>query len=279
MMSSNNKALQKKTEELGVLLAGMKNALVAFSGGCDSTLLAAAAHRAHGDAAAAITVRSPLSTHRDRADAERMAREIGIRHFYLDVNELDEPDFTANDLRKCYYCKKLRFGKISAFAKGKGYENVLDGTNIDDLHDYRPGMEAMKEFTGISSPLLECGFSKADVRALSKEWGLATWSKPAAACLASRVASPLPIEVRTLTMIDDAEGFLLGILPPESQVRVRHHDEIARIEADAVALKVLTARSQEVVTALRTIGYRYVTLDLDGYSMGSLNPQVLPTTQ
>lgn len=278
-MMSSNKTLQEKTEELGGLLARMKNTLVAFSGGCDSALLAAAAYRAHGDSAAAITVRSPLSTRLDRTDAERMAREIGIRHFYIDIDELTEPDFTANGHRKCYYCKKLRFGKISAFAGENGYENVLDGTNADDLSDYRPGMEAMKEFAGVSSPLLACGFSKADVRALSREWGLGTWSKPAAACLASRVASPQPIERRTLVMIDEAESCLLGLLPPDSQVRVRHHDEIARIEADTVSARILASRSQEVVASLRTIGYRYVTLDLDGYTMGSLNPQAFPATQ
>lgn len=265
-------SLREKGEALCAMIAGLGDALVAFSGGADSTLLAAAAQRVLGGSAAAVTVRSPLSTRLDRADAERMAREIGIRHFYLDLNELTDPDFAANDPRKCYYCKKLRLSMVVAFANANGYGHVLDGSNADDLDDYRPGMEAMREYDAVSSPLLACGFSKADVRALSRAWKLATWSKPAAACLASRVAPPLPIERKTLESIDEAENFLLGILPPDSQLRVRHHGEIARIEADPVALKVLMARSREVVTVLRTIGYRYVTLDLGGYATGSLNP-------
>ena len=277
-MMNEEVSLQKKTEALCALIGRMGNALVAFSGGVDSTLLAAAAYRALGDNAAAVTVCSPLSTRRDCADATRMACEIGIRHFYLDVDEFADPDFVANDPRKCYYCKKLRFSKVAEFAKENGYGHVLDGSNVDDLGDYRPGMEAMREFSAVSSPLLACGFSKADVRALSKVWNLATWSKPAAACLASRVAPPLAIEKKALASIDEAESFLLGILPPDSQVRVRHHGEIARIEADSFAFKILTTRSQEVVTVLRTIGYRYVTLDLGGYAMGSLNPEGPRTT-
>ncbi len=278
-MMKEEASLQEKGEALAALIGRMEKALVAFSGGVDSTFLAAAAYRALGENAAAITVRSPLSTRLDRLDAERMARAIGIRHFYLDVDELTDPDFVENDPRKCYYCKKLRFCRIADFARENGYEHVLDGSNIDDLNDYRPGMEAMRNFSQVSSPLLACGFSKQDVRALSKEWGLATWNKPAAACLASRVAPPLRIEEKTLEAIDGAESFLLGLLPPDSQVRVRHHGEVARIEADPFALKILSARSQEVVAALRTIGYRYVTLDLGGYAMGSLNPGTAATTR
>jgi len=278
-MMSNCITLQKKEDALVSLISGMGNALVAFSGGCDSSLLAAAAYRALVDAAAAVTVRSPLTPEPDRIDAEQVARGIGIKHFCIDVDELTEPDFIAGGPRRCYYCKKLRLRVIADFAARNGYTRVLDGSNADDLLDYRPGMDAMKEFPIVSSPLLECGFTKDDVRALSREWGLSTWNKPAAACLASRVAPPNRIEKRALEQIDEAESFLRGILPPNSQVRVRHHGELARIEAESVGFKVLIARSREVVAALRTIGFRYVTLDLGGYEMGSLNPKSLRTTQ
>lgn len=264
-------ALREKTEALCAMIGRLENALVAYSGGVDSTLLAAAAHRVLGDAAGAVTVRSPLSAKLDRADAKRMARKLGIRHFYLDVDELNDHNFTVNGPRRCYYCKRLRFSKIAEFAGANGFVHVLDGSNADDLNDYRPGMDAMREYDVVSSPLLECGFSKADVRALSREWELETWSKPAAACLATRVAPPLPIDKRTLESIDEAEGFLLTILPPDSQLRVRHHGEIARIEADPAALRILAEKPQAVVQALKIIGYRYVTLDLGGYAMGSLN--------
>lgn len=272
MCDLNMAVLKEKTEALLASLGNMKHAVVAYSGGVDSTLLAAAAHRALSGRSIAVTVRSPLSTSADRQSVERMMREIGIRHIYLDLDELSDGQFTANDPRKCYYCKKMRFGKLDEWASRNGYEAILDGSNLDDLSDYRPGFDAMKEFGAVQSPLLACGFTKNDVRELSKEWGLETWRKPAGACLASRIALRIPIDRNNLEMVDRAESFLTDMLPPHSQLRVRHYGEIAKIETDEMGMKILCARAGEVNRTLRTIGYRYVTLDLGGYAMGSCNP-------
>lgn len=265
--------LREKQQRLISRIGRMGRVIAAFSGGVDSALLAACAQYALGDRAEAVTLRSVFSSAPDREDAEQMARAIGIRHVYLDVDELGIPEVAANGPRRCYYCKKERLRVLSAYAGENGYECVLDGANVDDLTDYRPGMAAARECGIVDFPLLECGFTKDDVREAAREMGLAVWNKPAMACLATRVAPQMAVERDALHAIDEAESFLRQMLPPDSQIRVRHHGRLARIEALPVAMRVLVARSDEVVTALRTIGYRYVTLDLGGYEIGSFNDE------
>jgi len=204
-----------------------------------------------------------------------MARNLGLRHLLIETDELSDPCFTSNDPNRCYYCKKELFGKLRQIASRETLKWVVDGSNYDDLKDYRPGRKAAVEL-GVRSPLCEAGLTKADIRALSKKRGLATWDKPAFACLASRLPYGTEITLDLLKRISEAEEFIsrFGV----RHLRVRHHDTIARIEVDRESLVLLTEEKtrQEVVAKLRALGYTYVTLDLGGYRLGSMN-EVLDT--
>ena len=262
-------SLNKKSEALCASLRLMGRALVMYSGGVDSALVAYLAHSALGADSAAITVDSPLTTSSDRRDAPEIAEIIGIKHYYIKANELTNADFVQNGPRRCYHCKKLRLRFVVDWAQQHGYEHILDGSNADDQGDYRPGFDALRECAAVKSPLLEFGFTKSDVRALLREAGFDVWQKPSGACLASRIASGLPIDIESLSKIDRAESYIKELLPPHSQLRVRHHGDIARIETELNCSKTLLAAAEKVCEVLRTIGYRYVTLDLAGYSVGS----------
>ena len=265
---SRQSALETKLDDLKKLVRQMGKVIVAYSGGTDSTLLLKVAHDELGEDAIAVTAVSP-STPRDELDsALRMAEEIGAQHLLIDSDELDNPDYVANSPQRCYHCKHLRFGKLLEMARDKGFAHVVDGNNLDDLGDHRPGMRAAREL-GVRSPLKEAGLTKADIRALSRKLGLPTWNKPSGACLASRLPYGTPITSARLKQIEDAERFIrsLGI----SQLRVRLHGDVARIEAEAKDLPTLLENRSAIVNELRGLGFSYVTADLEGYRTGSMN--------
>ncbi len=260
--------LDHKIAALGEHLRQLGSVVVAFSGGADSAFLAAVAHRELGsDHARAVTAVSPSLAGDERADCAALAAEWGLTWSAVETFEMERAAYRLNDGDRCYHCKAELMAVIEPIAQST-QATVLLGVNLDDLGEHRPGQRAAAE-SGAVFPLVDAGFTKADVREASKRLGLRTWDKPAAACLASRVPYGTQVSVGILSRVDRAEEALhrLGF----GQVRVRHYDDTARIEVELAALADVIAQRDAIVKAVRSAGYRYVTLDLEGFRSGNLN--------
>lgn len=259
--------VRAKLDSLADELRRLDRVVVAFSGGADSALLAAVAHRTLGDRAHAVTAVSPSLAGAEHDDCRSLSEEWGLRWTPVATHEMERAAYRVNDTDRCYHCKAELMDVVSPIAAAERATVVL-GVNTDDLTDHRPGQKAALE-AGAVFPLVAAGFSKADVRAASRVLGLRTWDKPAAACLASRIPHGTPVSVGLLTTIDRAEAALkrLGF----RDVRVRHYGETARIELGVDELAGAIEQRVEIVEAMHAIGYRYVTLDLEGFRSGNLN--------
>ena len=265
------KQTNEKLDELLKLLEGLESAVIGFSGGVDSAFLAAAAYKILGDKAVAVTAYSETLSAHEEQDAVAIAKQIGIKHFLINISELNCTDFVKNNANRCYYCKKERFGALKDWAQENGFAWVLEGSNADDISDYRPGIKAVDELVGVRSPLLETGFTKEEIRAVSKEWSLPTWNKLSAACLSSRVAYGVEVTAERLHQIELAEEFLRDFC--HGQIRVRHHGELARIEVstDDIPIIAKPANAALIASFFKKLGFTFVTLDLTGYRSGSMN--------
>lgn len=265
-------SLLEKEKALLKFLQQLPAPALAFSGGVDSALLLAACKIAKVKVKA-ITAVTPLVPTFERDDALRLAKEWEAEQSLLELNPLALPEFCANESKRCYYCKKMLFTAMSAEAKALGCACLLDGANLDDMGDYRPGMQATKELKVIS-PLLECGFTKADVRSLARKYKLSVAEKPTYACLASRIAYGEAITLEKLAAVEQAEEKLkaLGL----SDVRVRCHGKLARIEIapEQIALAATKLRT-EIISAVQDAGFTYTTLDLQGFRSGSMNETII----
>lgn len=265
--------MSKKLEQLQGLFQDMDRALIAYSGGVDSTLVAKIAYDVLGDRALAITAVSPSLLPEELIDAQTQAAQIGIKHEVVETHEMDNPDYTSNPINRCYFCKSELHDTLKPLALERGYPYVVDGVNADDLQDYRPGIQAAKE-RGARSPLAEIGVSKAEVREISRSLGLAWWDKPAQPCLSSRFPYGEAITVNKLQRVGRAEIYLrqLGY----SNLRVRSQEDTAKIELPAAEITqfVVQVNLPELVKTFQELGFVYVTLDLEGYRSGKLN-QVL----
>ncbi|HTN43176.1 MAG TPA: ATP-dependent sacrificial sulfur transferase LarE [Nitrospiria bacterium] len=262
-------------ERLQKIFQGMDSVLVAFSGGIDSTLVLKIAHDVLGSRAAAATSVSPTVPASELETSRRLASRIGAAHHLIPSMAMERPEFSQNGLRRCHACKQDLYSNGARLAKELGLRWLANGTNLDDLKDFRPGLEAAEAF-GVRSPLVEAGLDKTQIRLLGRALGLPNWDKPAEACLSSRVPFGTPITVERLGRIERAEE----VLKKEGfrQVRVRDHGEVARIEVAAADLARLldSPLRERVIAAVQETGFRYVTMDLRGYRQGSLNPESAP---
>jgi pyridinium-3,5-biscarboxylic acid mononucleotide sulfurtransferase len=263
--------LTQKIEKIKLLIGEMDSALVAFSGGVDSTLVLALAHEVLGKKALAVTAQSASVPDRELKASRQLADEIGTRHLIIKTKELSNPSYQANPANRCYYCKSELYSILKKVAQKENISHILNGTNTDDLGDYRPGLDSARE-QGVRSPLVEAGFNKQDVRELSRLMELSIWNKPAMACLSSRIPYGQPVTPEKLSVIEQAEDLLLSL--GFEQLRVRHHGNLARIELglNEMPRYLSNEKTQKLVQEkFKTLGFSTVVLDPEGYRMGSLN--------
>ena len=263
-----NSSTQGKYSQIQRIMADLGSVVVAYSAGVDSTLVLRIAHDALGERVVAATGLSDTYPDEEMAEARTLAAEMGVEHVMVRTEELTDPRYAMNSHQRCFFCKNELYGKLRELADQRGIAHIVDGTNADDLGDHRPGMRAARQI-GVRSPLQEVGMTKAEIREISNELGLRTWDKPAFACLSSRFPYGTPITLEKLKQVADAERGIrkLGF----RGFRVRHHDKLARLEVDPADFPRVLEQHDEVVACIRAAGYRFVTLDLQGYRSGGLN--------
>ena len=267
--------LEQKTKKIKSLILEMDSALVAFSGGVDSTLVLALAHEVLGKKALAVTAQSASMPDREMKACHQLAKEIGVKHLVVKTEEMSNPNYRANPANRCYHCKTELYSSLKKVAQQENILNILNGTNTDDLGDYRPGLDSARE-QGVRSPLVEAEFNKQEVRELSRKMELSVWDKPAMACLSSRIPYGQPVTPGKLAMIEQAEDLLLSL--GFTQVRVRHLGTLARIELDKNEIpRYQNDKSVQkaVEEKLKALGFNNVVLDPEGYRMGNLNSALL----
>jgi uncharacterized protein len=266
-----------KLERLRRIVARCGSALIAFSGGVDSTFLLSVSKDVLGDNLLAVTAASPVVQPDEVAGAKRLAKKLGIAHEVIRTNEIMEERFCSNPPDRCYYCKETLFSKLTALARERGLACVLEASNADDTGDYRPGLRAVKEL-GVKSPLIEAGLTKAEIRALSRERGLPTWNKPALACLASRFPYGERITIEKLGRVFKGEKYILSL--GFRSCRLRSYGKLARIEVPEGEIERLLEANlrRRIAARLRKLGFQYVTVDLEGYRSGSMN-EALPAAR
>jgi uncharacterized protein len=268
--------LDQKERTLRQYLESLGSVMVAFSGGVDSAYVAYVAAQVLGDRALAVTAMSPSYPAAHKEDALRFVQQFGLRHLFINTEEMSDPHYRRNPANRCYYCKSELYSKLAPLARERGFAAICDGVNVDDLGDFRPGRQAAKE-AGVLSPLVECGITKAEVRELSRRAGLPTWDKPASACLSSRIPYGMEVTVEKLKIIEQGEEVLreLGF----RIFRVRHHGDIVRLEfgQDELPRAMTVEMAERLTREFKALGFKYVTLDLEGYRTGALNEALKPT--
>ncbi len=263
----------QKYDRLRQIVGEMESALVAYSAGVDSTLVLKVAHDVLGDRVLAATGLSDTYPEEEMDEAKALAAEIGAEHVRINTMELTDPRYASNNSQRCFFCKTELYSRLAAVAQERGFAWVLDGTNADDLGDHRPGLRAARDWN-VRSPLVEAGLTKQEIREISNELGLRTWDKPAFACLSSRFLYGDPITVEKLQKVAKAESAMreLGF----KGFRVRHHDNVARIELELEDMPRALELREEITTGVTQAGYAFVTLDLGGYKAGNLNKLLKP---